>query len=343
MNDREPYAFAIGDVKLKYGLMLAPLAGVSDHPFRRVCRACGAEYTVSEMVSAKALCYEKRSRRVSVGERSKTAPLAAVHEDDVPMAVQLFGSDPDFMAQAAALIEEGSYAGCISRAKPAAIDINMGCPVHKIVSNGEGSALLRDIPLAGRIVRAVRAAVSLPVTVKIRIGFDAESVCAVEMARELEASGASAVCVHGRTREQMYAPGVNLEAIAAVKQSVRIPVIGNGDIYTAEDALRMKRETGCDGWMIARGAMGNPWLFSDIIAAMNGEDPREITLEERVETALSQLDQMLEEKGERVGLAEGKKQMAWYIHGVAGAAQARGQIMNATTPEEIKIVLRGLL
>lgn len=343
MNETNKYAFAIGDVKLTYGLMLAPLAGVSDHPFRRVCRACGAEYTVSEMVSAKALCYEKRSRRAAVAEHSKTAPLAAVHEDDVPMAVQLFGSEPDFMAQAAAMIEEGSYAGCISRARPAAIDINMGCPVHKIVSNGEGSALLRDIPLAARIVRAVRAAVSIPVTVKIRIGFDANSICAVDMARELEAAGASAICVHGRTREQMYAPGVDLEAIAAVKQAVRIPVIGNGDIASAEDALRMKRLTGCDGLMIARGAMGNPWLFSDIIAALNGETPRPVTLTERIETALSQLRQMLLEKGERVGLAEGKKQMAWYIHGVAGAAEARGRIMNATTPEQIEGVMYELL
>ena len=218
-------ALTIGGVSLRHGLMLAPLAGVSDHPFRAICRRLGAEFTVSEMVSAKSLCYEKKSRRASVGENSKSAPLAKVWADDVPMAVQLFGSEPEFMAEAAAMVADGSYAGCTSEARPAAIDINMGCPVHKIVSNGEGSALLRDIPLAGRIVRAVKAAVDLPVTVKIRIGFDAEHICAVEMAKELQDAGADAICVHGRTREQMYRPGVDLAAIAAVKAAVSVPVI----------------------------------------------------------------------------------------------------------------------
>lgn len=336
------FAFAIGDVRLRHGLMLAPLAGVSDHPFRAVCRRLGAEYTVSEMVSAKSLCYEKRSR-ASVAERSKTAPLAEVHEDDVPMAIQIFGCEPEFMAEAAAMLAEGSYVGCRSAARPAAIDINMGCPVHKIVSNGEGSALTRDIPLAGRIVRAVCAAVSIPVTVKIRIGFDADHICAVELARELEAAGAAAICVHGRTREQMYRPGVDLGQIAAVKQALRIPVIGNGDIYCAEDALRMKRETGCDGLMIARGAMGNPWLFAEIAAALDGRDFTPPTLEERIETAIVQMRQMLAEKGERIGFAESKKQMAWYIHGVKGAAEARGRLMTAPSADEVERILRGLI
>lgn len=336
-------ALCIGGVTLRHGLMLAPLAGVSDHPFRRICRAQGAEFTVSEMVSAKSLCYEKKSRRASVGENSKSAPLAKVWADDVPMAVQLFGSEPEFMAEAAAMVAEGSYAGCTSEARPAAIDINMGCPVHKIVSNGEGSALLRDIPLAGRIVRAVCAAVDLPVTVKIRIGFDAEHICAVEMAKELEASGASAICVHGRTREQMYRPGVDLEAIAAVKAAVSIPVIGNGDIMSAADALTMKEKTGCDGLMIARGAMGNPWLFAEIAAALEGREFVPPTLQERIETALSQMARMIEEKGERVGFAESKKQTAWYIHGVTGAAEARGRLMTATSPSEVETVMRGLI
>ena len=336
-------ALCIGGVTLRHGLMLAPLAGVSDHPFRRICRAQGAEFTVSEMVSAKSLCYEKKSRRASVGENSKSAPLAKVWADDVPMAVQLFGSEPEFMAEAAAMVAEGSYAGCTSEARPAAIDINMGCPVHKIVSNGEGSALLRDIPLAGRIVRAVCAAVDLPVTVKIRIGFDAEHICAVEMAKELEASGASAICVHGRTREQMYRPGVDLEAIAAVKAAVSVPVIGNGDIMSAVDALTMKEKTGCNGLMIARGAMGNPWLFAEIAAALEGREFVPPTLQERIETALSQMARMIEEKGERVGFAESKKQMAWYIHGVTGAAEARGRLMTATSPSEVETVMRGLI
>lgn len=337
------FAFSIGEVKLRHGLMLAPLAGVSDHPFRRVCRAQGAEYTVSEMVSAKSLCYEKKSRRAATGDSSKTAPLAKVHADDVPMAIQIFGSEPEFMAEAATMLEDGSYAGCRSVARPAAIDINMGCPVHKIVSNGEGSALLRDIPLAARIVRAVCAAVSLPVTVKIRIGFDADSLCAVDMAQALEEAGAAAICVHGRTREQMYRPGVDLTQIAAVKAAVRIPVIGNGDIYTAADALRMKRETGCDGLMIARGAMGNPWLFAEITAALEGRDFVAPTMRERIETALTQMAQMIEEKGERVGFAESKKQMAWYIHGIRGAAEARGRMMTASTPQEVEDILRALI
>ena len=344
MNEQNSSAaLRIGSVTLRHGLMLAPLAGVSDHPFRRICRAQGAEFTVSEMVSAKSLCYEKKSRRTSVGENSKSAPLAKVWADDVPMAVQLFGSEPEFMAEAAAMVAEGSYAGCTSEARPTAIDINMGCPVHKIVSNGEGSALLRDISLAGRIVRAVCAAVDLPVTVKIRIGFDAEHICAAEMAKELEASGASAICVHGRTREQMYRPGVDLEAIAAVKAAVSIPVIGNGDIMSVADALNMKKVTGCDGLMIARGAMGNPWLFAEIAAALEGREFVPPTLQERIETALSQMAQMIEEKGLRVGFAESKKQMAWYIHGVTGAAEARGRLMTATSPDEAQAVMRGLI
>lgn len=336
-------ALTIGQVSLRHGLMLAPLAGVSDHPFRRICRAQGAEFTVSEMVSAKSLCYEKKSRRASVGENSKSAPLAKVWADDVPMAVQLFGSEPEFMAEAAAMVAEGSYAGCTSEVRPAAIDINMGCPVHKIVSNGEGSALLRDIPLAGRIVRAVCHAVDLPVTVKIRIGFDEDHLCAVEMAQELEAAGAAAICVHGRTREQMYRPGVNLEAIAAVKAVVSIPVIGNGDIMSAADALNMKKVTGCDGLMIARGAMGNPWLFAEIAAALEGKEFVPPTLEERIETAIGQMARMIEEKGERVGFAESKKQMAWYIHGVVGAAEARGRLMTATSKNEAEEIMRNLI
>lgn len=342
-NEQTSAALTIGDVCLRHGLMLAPLAGVSDHPFRRICRAKGAEFTVSEMVSAKSLCYEKKSRRAAVGELSKSAPLAKVWADDVPMAVQLFGSEPEFMAEAAAMVADGSYAGCKSEARPAAIDINMGCPVHKIVSNGEGSALLRNIPLAGQIVRAVKQAVDLPVTVKIRIGFDADHICAVEMAKELEASGADAICVHGRTREQMYRPGVDLEAIAAVKAALSIPVIGNGDIMSAADALHMKQVTGCDGLMIARGAMGNPWLFSEIVAALEGREFTPPMLQERIETALAQMEQMIVEKGERVGFAESKKQMAWYIHGLNGAAEARGRLMTATSPAQVEAVMRGLI
>ena len=338
-NSNHKPALRLGNVALRHGLFLAPLAGVSDHPFRAICRRFGAEYTVSEMVSAQSLCYERMSKKASVGENSRTAPLACVHADDVPMAVQLFGRDPHFLSEAAKMIEDGSYAGCQSQAAPAAIDLNMGCPVPKIVGNGEGSALLKNPTLAGELVRAVKAAVSIPVTVKIRIGFDAEHINAVEMAKILEDSGADAICVHGRTREQMYRPGVSLEQIAAVKAAVSIPVIGNGDIYTAADALHMKKVTGCDGWMIARGAMGNPWLFAEITAALEGTVYTPPTLSERLSLAREHMRAMMQEKGEKVGFSESKKQMAWYIHGVPGAAAARGKLMLCTTAKEAEEVL----
>ena len=217
-----------GNVTLPHGLALAPLAGVSDRAFRRVCRACGADFTVSEMVSAKALCYEQKQKAGKA--RSVSGQLASVMADELPMAVQLFGCEPDFMAEAARMLEANDYVGCISEVPPAAIDINMGCPVRKVTGNGEGSALLKNPRLAGEIVKAVVSAVSLPVTVKIRAGWDAESINAPEVAKILEAAGASMICIHGRTREQMYEPGVNRAVIAAVKQAVSVPVLGNGDI-----------------------------------------------------------------------------------------------------------------
>ena len=335
-------ALTIGNIPLRHGLFLAPLAGVSDHPFRAICRRFGAEFTVSEMVSAQSLCYERMSKKVSVGEHSRTAPLACVHADDVPMAVQLFGRDAAFLSEAAKMVEEGSYAGCKSAAPAAAIDLNMGCPVPKIVGNGEGSALLKNPKLAGELVRAVKQAIHIPLTVKIRIGWDEDSINAVEMAKVIEDNGADAICVHGRTRAQMYRPGVSLEQIAAVKAAVRIPVIGNGDIYTAADALRMKEVTGCDGVMIARGAMGNPWLFAELRAAFSGEPYTPPTLSQRLALAREHMQAMMEEKGEKVGFAESKKQVAWYIHGVSGAAAARGTLMSATTAEQALAVLDAL-
>ena len=243
-----------GNITLPHGLALAPLAGVSDRAFRRVCRACGADFTVSEMVSAKALCYEQRKKDPK--NRSVSGQLASVMKDELPMAVQIFGSEPDFMAEAARMIEANEYIGCMSEVPPSAIDINMGCPVRKVTGNGEGSALLKNPQLIGEIVTAVVKAVKLPVTVKIRAGWDRDSINAPEVARIIEASGAAMLTVHARTREQMYEPGVDRSVITAVKQAVSIPVLGNGDIYTAADALSMMAETGCDGVMIARGAMG---------------------------------------------------------------------------------------
>lgn len=331
----------IGRASLRHGLFLAPLAGVSDRAFRNVCREAGAEYTVSEMVSAKALCYEQLSKKSTVPV--KTAPLASVYENEMPMAIQLFGSEPAFMAEAAALIENMTYRGCTSDTAPAAIDINMGCPVPKIVGNGEGSALMKDPALAADIVRAVCRATKLPVTVKIRAGWDSTSINAPEMAKRLEDAGAAVIAVHGRTRAQMYAPSADWVVIAAVKESVSVPVIGNGDILCADDAIRMYRETGCDGVMIARGALGNPWLFSEIRARLEGRDYMPPALSERMQTALAQVEFMVKEKGERVAVAEARKHLSWYIKGMEGAAAARMAINSAATLAEMQTIIKSLI
>lgn len=327
-----------GNTVLQHGVMLAPMAGVTDTSFRLLCRRFGAEYTVSEMVSAKALCYEQRSHRKESGA-SCTAQLARITKEEAPMAVQLFGSEPEFMAEAARLLESGEYRGCASEVAPAAIDINMGCPVRKITGNGEGSALMKTPEVAEAIVRAVRSAVSLPVTVKIRAGWDAEHINAVELARRLEAAGTDLICVHARTREQLYAPGIMPEVIAEVKAAVKIPVVGNGDIFSAEDALKMKKDTGCDGVMIGRGAMGHPWIFREIVDALEGKQTPAMSLDERLSVAAEHLDAVLADKGERTGVAEAKKHMAWYISGIPGAAAARGSVMTASSPEELRAVL----
>ena len=327
-----------GNVTLPHGLALAPLAGVSDRAFRRVCRTCGADFTVSEMVSAKALCYEQRKK--TVGERSVSGQLASVMREELPMAVQIFGSEPDFMAEAARMIQANEYIGCMSEVPPSAIDINMGCPVKKVTGNGEGSALLKSPKLIGEIVTAVVKAVSIPVTVKIRAGWDSTSINAPEVAKIIEDAGASMITVHARTREQMYEPGVDRSVITAVKRAVSIPVLGNGDIYTAADALSMMAETGCDGVMIARGAMGNPWVFSEICAALDGRDYTPPPMAERFEVALAQVKEMIAEKGERIGVAEAKKHLSWYCHGIEGAAAARGRLMQAASYDELAVILR---
>ena len=323
----------ISEIEVKHGLFLAPLAGVSDRTFRRLARRYGAEYTTSEMVSAKALCYEQRSTRPVTDARVRTAPLAAVMRDEAPMAVQLFGAEPDFMAEAARLLESGEYRGACGEIPPVAIDVNMGCPMAKIVGNGEGSALMKNPELAEQIVRAMTDAVKLPITVKIRAGWDKNHRNAVELARRLEAAGASMICVHGRTREQMYAPSADWEIIRQVKEAVQIPVVGNGDVFSAADALRMLSETGCDGVMIARGAQGNPWIFSEVRAALEGEDYTPPTPSDRLAVAREHAIELVAQKGERVGIAESRKHMAWYLHGIRGAASARAAVMQAETLE----------
>ena len=332
----------ISDVEIAHGLFLAPLAGVSDRSFRRLARRYGAEYTTSEMVSAKALCYEQLSHRPVTETRVRTAPLAAVMKDEAPMAVQLFGAEPEFMARAAQLLESGEYRGACGEIPPVAIDVNMGCPMAKIVGNGEGSALMKDPLLAERIVRAMTDAVKLPITVKIRAGWDRNSINAVELAKRLEQAGARMICVHGRTREQMYAPSADWEIIRAVKDAVSIPVVGNGDIFCAADALRMLDVTRCDGVMVARGAQGNPWIFSEIRAAMEGLSYTPPTLHERFAVAEEHAQSLVHEKGERIGIAESRKHMAWYLHGVRGAAAARFEIMKAETLDDIRQIFEKL-
>ncbi len=332
----------IGKYKLKHALMLAPMAGVTDTTFRLLCKSMGAEYTVSEMVCAKAMCYELRAKKKQ-SLQSATAALAHVDSEQMPMAVQIFGSEPEFMAEAARMIEELSYVGCRAQIPPAAIDINMGCPVRKITSNGEGSALMKNPALAADIVRAVKAAVSVPVTVKIRAGWDSSSVNAPELAKTLEDAGADLICVHARTKEQLYSPGIDLSVIESTKRAVSIPVIGNGDIYSAADALKMINSTGCDGVMIGRGAQGNPWIFSEIAACLDGCEYTVPSYKERLMCAQKQLADMIEAKGERVGLAEAKKHMAWYVSGFKGSAEARAAIMVAGNEQEIREVFARLL
>lgn len=329
----------IGNIELKHGIMLAPMAGATDHAFRTVCKSFGAEYLVSEMVCAKALCYEQKIKKSITASPSKTAPLAAIREGELPMAVQIFGSEPSFMAEAAKMIAENSYRGTTSLFTPTAIDINMGCPVPKVVSNGEGSALLKNPDLAAEIVAAVVKSVDIPVTVKIRIGWDKNSINAVEMAKRLEAAGAALVCVHGRTREQQYAPYADWTQIAAVKKAVNIPVIGNGDIFTPDDALKMINETECDGIMIGRGALGNPWIFENTVNVLEGRPTREISQNEVIDTALSHLGLMIEDKGERAGVAESRKHLGWYMKGLRGAAELRNRINTAATLEELTELL----
>lgn len=332
----------IGGVELKHGLMLAPMAGFTDRSFRKICREHGAEYTVSEMVSAKALCYEQIIKK-SNASIYKTAPLAKVTTDELPMAIQLFGSEPEYVARAAQMIVERSYKACASDAVPTAIDINMGCPMHKIVGNGEGSALMKDPDLAAKIVEAtVKVADNVPVTVKIRAGWDDNNKNAVEVARAVESAGAALVCVHARTREQMYNPGIDMSIIENVKNALKIPVIGNGDIKCAADAVNMMEKTGCDGVMIGRGALGEPWIFEEIAAALEGRDYVAPTLEERLDVCISHIRDMREQKGEYVGAAEIKKHASLYIKGIRGAATVRDSIMKAQTIKEIESMISSI-
>ncbi len=325
----------IAKTDLPHGLLLAPMAGVTDRTMRHICAEFGCEYAVSEMVSAKAIVFEQESRpSIPV----KTALLCNIEEGAIPTAIQIFGSEPEFMAEAARLISNCAYRG-FEGARPDAIDINMGCPVKKVVNSGDGSALMKNPELIHRITESVVKASALPVTVKIRAGWNKESKNAVLCALAAENAGASAVCVHGRTRDQFYSPGVDLSIIGEVKAAVKIPVIGNGDLFTARDAEKMKKETGCDGFALARGAMGNPWLFSEIAAMLDGNEFTPPSREEVMLTAQRHLAMAIADKGERRGLAEAKVVVSHYFKGIRGATRARFDFMNSMTARDAESAL----
>ena len=315
----------IGKIKLSRGLILAPMAGFTDRAMRLVCRRYGAEYTVTEMVSAKA---------VTFGDK-KTSLIARIAEGEGPVALQLFGSEPDVIARAVEL----SAGGVSGYVPPVAIDINMGCPVNKVFSNGEGSALMRDPELIYRITRVAVAASELPVTVKLRAGVDSGSRNALECAIAAEEGGASAIALHGRTRVEMYSGRADRELIADVKKALNIPLIANGDITSAREALDMIEKTGADGIMIGRGAIGNPVVFAEIEAALAGREVPEVSTEERVETALLELRYAIEDKGERIAVPEARKRIAMYLRSFRGAAQIRAEVNRATVYREVEAAL----
>ena len=309
------------------------MAGVTDYAFRKIARRYGADFCISEMVSSKAIHFKDR----------KTADLAEIKDDDRPLGIQIFGSDPKIMAESAYLLSTATYEHRKNDNTPNVIDINMGCPVRKIVSAGDGSALLRNPRLVGEIVKETVNASCVPVTVKIRAGWDKDSINCVEIAKIAEANGAAAICVHGRTREQMYEPYADWSYIKAVKDAVSIPVIGNGDIFSAEDAIRMLEETGADSLMIGRGAMGNPFIFDEIRHRLEGKPYTPPTILEKINVAMEQLTYMIEEKGERVAICEARKHFAWYLKGERGSAAARGELNRASTLEELQEIINGYI
>ena len=312
----------IGSVELNNPFILAPMAGVCDLPFRLLCKEKGAAMVCTEMVSAKAIYYNNKN----------TKELLTIDKNEGPVSLQLFGSEPKLMAEMAKRIEEIPFD---------ILDFNMGCPVPKVVNNGEGSALMKNPVLAGHIIEAMANAISKPVTVKIRAGFDAEHINAVEIAKIAENSGAAAITVHARTREQYYSGKADREIIRLVKEAVTIPVIGNGDIDCYESAKHMLEYTGCDGVAIGRGAEGNPWIFEELNAKYAGLDYNKPSLEEVKEMIMRHAKMLIDYKGEYIGIREMRKHAAWYTAGFKGASKLRGRLNEASSIESLEEIIMG--
>ena len=312
----------IGSVELNNPFILAPMAGVCDLPFRLLCKEKGAAMVCTEMVSAKAIYYNNKN----------TKELLTIDKNEGPVSLQLFGSEPKLMAEMAKRIEEIPFD---------ILDFNMGCPVPKVVNNGEGSALMKNPVLAGHIIEAMVNAISKPVTVKIRAGFDAEHINAVEIAKIAENSGAAAITVHARTREQYYSGKADREIIRLIKEAVTIPVIGNGDIDCYESAKHMLEYTGCDGVAIGRGAEGNPWIFEELNAKYAGLDYNKPSLEEVKEMIMRHAKMLIDYKGEYIGIREMRKHAAWYTAGFKGASKLRGRLNEASSIESLEEIIMG--
>ena len=314
----------IGNVTLDNPLVLAPMAGVTDLPFRLLCKEHGVGLVCMEMVSAKAIYYKNKN----------TEQLLEIYPQERPVSLQLFGSDADIIAEMATQIEERPFD---------ILDFNMGCPVPKVVNNGEGSALMKNPKLVEEILTKLVRAVKKPVTVKIRKGFDEEHVNAVEIAKIAEGCGVAAIAVHGRTRQQYYSGHADWDIIRQVKEAVQIPVIGNGDLHTAEDVCRMKEQTGCDGFMIGRGAQGNPWIFEQILHKLEtGEDLPRPTVQEVTEMVLRHARLQVEIKGEYTGMREIRKHAAWYTAGYRNSSKLRGKINEVETIQQLEELFAGM-
>lgn len=311
----------IGDIETHNNIFLAPMAGITDIAFRRICKRFGCGLVYTEMVSAKGMYYKSEN----------TASLTQIDEEERPVAVQIFGSDPDIMAYAAGQLEKGGAD---------IIDINMGCPTPKIVNNGDGCALMKNTVLIGKIIDTVVKTVNIPVTVKIRKGWDERSANAIEIASIAQDEGAKAITIHGRTREQFYSGKADWEIIRKVKKEVKIPVIGNGDILTPQDAKNMMEETGCDGIMIGRGAQGNPWIFRRTLEYIkSGAILNEPSAEEKVNMILEHMDKLIELKGEYIGIKEMRKHIVWYLKGLPSSGKLKNQVFNITQRGKIEELL----